>query len=407
MTVLFVLLVLMIVPLLAGVSYFGLTVFKIAFLFVVLLLLYSIIEILYLRRRLRIGRVETQAETSRGDYADFRLAISLKSLFLPAEISVSAWYGLTDRTMEPEQHLVRRSLVPGREEEIIISMEARHTGWLQLDEVNVVLRGLFGILQSKYTYSPAKQEMRTLVLPLASFDSTAIVNAMRETKDGNVDRKRIEDRSDEIDTLREYAPGDDARRIHWQVSARLQSLMVKQYEEPLEMRTAVMVDEYTGYEAMETEWECEQALNRRDLLLDSAAGILREFLKNELYIRLDTGERSSVGIFSKKIENLHSLRRQLALLPVDSTPEIGTMILHELDQVSADRYLLLATRLSFDSVTAIVKLKEQARYVSLFYFVEEPPAYDMEKAFERMRLAGVDVYVYVYASSRILQERKK
>ena len=128
---------------------------------------------------------------------------------------------------------------------------------------------------------------------------------------------------------------------------------------------------------------------------------------NELYIRLDTGERSSVGIFSKKIENLHSLRRQLALLPVDFTPEIGTMILHELDQVSADRYLLLATRLSFDSVTAIVKLKEQARYVSLFYFVEEPPAYDMEKAFERMRLAGVDVYVYVYASSRILQERKK
>lgn len=407
MTVLFLLLVLLIVPLLAGVSYFGLAVFKIALLFVIILLLYSIIEIIYLRRRLRIGQVEIQAETSRGDLANFRLSLSLNTFFLPAEISVTAWYGLTDRTLEPEQHVVRRNLIPGKKEKIIVSMEARHTGWLQLDEVNVVLRGVFGILQSKYSYSSDKEDMQTLVLPVASFDSTAAVNAIRETKEGNVQRKRVEDRSDEIDTLREYSPGDDSRRIHWQVSARLQSMMIKQYDEPLEMRTAVVVDEHTGYEEMETVWECEQALNRRDLLLDSTAGILREFLKNELYVRLETGERSAVGIFNRKVENLQSLRRQLALLPIDSTPELGTMIVQELDQVSADRYLLLTTRLSFDSVTAILKLKEQTRYVSLFYFVEEPPDYDMEQALERMRLVGVDVHVYVYASSGFLRERKK
>ncbi|MDD2427205.1 MAG: DUF58 domain-containing protein [Eubacteriales bacterium] len=407
MTIFFVLLVLMIVPLLAGVSYFGLAVFKIALLFVLILLLYSIVEILYLRSRLRIGQIQHQPETSRGDVADFRLSISIKTLFLPAELSVTAWYGLSDKSLEPEQHVVRRSLIPGKAEEIIVSLEARHTGWLQLDEVTVVLRGIFGLLRSKYTYNPEEEDMRTLVLPLAAFDSTAAVNAMRETVEGNVERKRVEERSDEIDTLREYSPGDDARRIHWQVSARLQSMMIKQYEEPLEMRTALFVDEHTGYEALDSAWECEQALSRRDLLLDSTAGILREFLSNNLYVRLETGDRSATAVFSNKIDNLLSLRRQLALLPVDSTAEIGTMIVQELNQISADRYLLLTTRLSFDSVTAILKLKEQARYVSLFFFMENPPDYDMEQAIDRMRMAGIDVYVYVYASSGYLRERKK
>lgn len=407
MTLLFFLLLLLIVPLLAGVSYFGLAVFKIALLFVIILLVYSILEIIYLRRSLRIAKVETQAETSRGDLADFKFSILLKSIFLPAEISVTAWYGLSDKTMEPEQHIVRRSLIPGREEKIVISMEAKHTGWLQLDEVNLVLCGVFGILKTKYSYSSDKEDMQTLVLPVASFDSATAVKAVRETKEGNLQRKRIEDRSDEIDTLREYSPGDDARRIHWQVSARLHSLMIKQYDEPLEMRTAVMVDEFTGYNEMDTAWECEQALTRRDLLLDSTAGILREFLKNELFVRLEAGERSAVGIFHRKIEKLQSLRRQLALLPIDSTPELGTMIVQELNQLSADRYLMLTTRLSFDSVAAILKLKEQAPYISLFYFVEQPPEYDMEQSLERMRVAGVDVYVYVYGSSGYLRERKK
>ena len=83
------------------------------------------------------------------------------------------------------------------------------------------------------------------------------------------------------------------------------------------------------------------------------------------------------------------------------------LIVQELNQLSADRYLMLTTRLSFDSVAAILKLKEQAPYISLFYFVEEPPEYDMEQSLERMRVAGVDVYVYVYGSSGYLRERKK
>jgi hypothetical protein len=83
------------------------------------------------------------------------------------------------------------------------------------------------------------------------------------------------------------------------------------------------------------------------------------------------------------------------------------MIVNELDQISADRYLLLTTRLSYRTVTTILKLKEQVRYVSLFYFIEEPPSFEMEEAFDRMRRVGVDVFVYIFASSGVLRERKK
>ncbi len=173
------------------------------------------------------------------------------------------------------------------------------------------------------------------------------------------------------------------------------------------MRTAVLVDENTADAEYKSAPEWNKALSRRDLLLESTAGILHEFLNRELYVRLETGAGSTGGVFSRKIESLQSYRRQLALLPVNSTPEIGTLIVHELNQISADRYLLLTTRLSYQTVTTILKLKEQVRYVSLFFFIEDPPGHEMEEAFDRMRRAGVDVFVYIFASSGVLRERKK
>ncbi len=42
--------------------------------------------------------------------------------------------------------------------------------------------------------------------------------------------------------LREYAPGDDRRHVHWRSSARTGDLMVRQFEETRQSRTAVALD---------------------------------------------------------------------------------------------------------------------------------------------------------------------
>lgn len=47
-------------------------------------------------------------------------------------------------------------------------------------------------------------------------------------------------------SLREYAPGDDRRHVHWRSSAHIGRLMVRQFEETLQSRVALGLDEATG-----------------------------------------------------------------------------------------------------------------------------------------------------------------
>ena len=57
-------------------------------------------------------------------------------------------------------------------------------------------------------------------------------------------------------TLREYAPGDDRRQVHWRSSAHIGKLMVRQFEETLQSRVALGIDlahpSYLGDEDFET-----------------------------------------------------------------------------------------------------------------------------------------------------------
>lgn len=47
-------------------------------------------------------------------------------------------------------------------------------------------------------------------------------------------------------TLREYAPGDDRRQVHWRSSAHIGQLMVRQFEETLQSRVALGLDLANG-----------------------------------------------------------------------------------------------------------------------------------------------------------------
>lgn len=55
--------------------------------------------------------------------------------------------------------------------------------------------------------------------------------------------------------LREYAPGDDRRHVHWRSSAHIGKLLVRQFEETLQSRVAVGFDEGNGSYIGEDDFE--------------------------------------------------------------------------------------------------------------------------------------------------------
>lgn len=56
-------------------------------------------------------------------------------------------------------------------------------------------------------------------------------------------RRQIATVSEEFDTLREYVPGDDVRRVHWASTARLGRPMVRTHQQPSQRRTTVVLDD--------------------------------------------------------------------------------------------------------------------------------------------------------------------
>ncbi|HJB11432.1 MAG TPA: DUF58 domain-containing protein [Candidatus Brachybacterium merdavium] len=72
--------------------------------------------------------------------------------------------------------------------------------------------------------------------------------------------------------LRDYAPGDDRRHVHWRTTARTGKLMVRQFEETRRSHVVVALDDLAEHYASDEEFE---------LAVSAAASIAAQTLKEE------------------------------------------------------------------------------------------------------------------------------
>ncbi|MBB5490619.1 DUF58 domain-containing protein [Nocardiopsis metallicus] len=106
--------------------------------------------------------------------------------------------------------------------------------------------------------------------------------------DGEVDGARAGTLT--FHTLRDYAPGDDLRHVHWRSSARLDRLVVREYVDTSQTRVCVLVDDRPT----------EDGAARLDEVAGAAASLLatgvRASLHCELRLVSGRGRDSSAGL---------------------------------------------------------------------------------------------------------------
>ena len=90
-----------------------------------------------------------------------------------------------------------------------------------------------------------------------------------------------------FDAVREYIPGDDVRRIDWNVSARMNHLFIKEYIEERELSVVFMVD-------ISGSTDFGVSRKKKEVIL--------EFLTMMLYLANMNNDRVSVILFSDKVE---------------------------------------------------------------------------------------------------------
>lgn len=100
-------------------------------------------------------------------------------------------------------------------------------------------------------------------------------------------RSRFRGGGIEFSEVREYAAGDDARRIDWNVSARYNDLFVKEFVEEKELNIYVIID-------LSASNDFGYVKSKKDLGFEVAASLMFSALKNN--------DRVGMGLFTNTLE---------------------------------------------------------------------------------------------------------
>ncbi|MBB2975420.1 hypothetical protein FHX49_000986 [Microbacterium endophyticum] len=155
-------------------------------------------------------------------------------------------------------------LRPGRSVAQPLDLPALRRGVVTVGPATTVRSDPIGLLRREHTFDDVHElfvHPRTVALPSTS------AGLIRDLE-GNPTR-RLVDADMSFHAIREYAPGDSQRQIHWKSTAKTGRLMVRQYEESRRSRMAVVLaasrDEYLDADEYELAVACAASLGLRAL----------------------------------------------------------------------------------------------------------------------------------------------
>jgi uncharacterized protein (DUF58 family) len=112
-------------------------------------------------------------------------------------------------------------------------------GLVQVGPLDVIVVDPFGLVQVATSGAP---EVQLTVLPHVDDIAPLPYTTAHDPQAGVRQLNALGRTGEEFYALRPYVVGDDMRRVHWQSSARLDELVVRQNELPWQGRTTVLLD---------------------------------------------------------------------------------------------------------------------------------------------------------------------
>ena len=173
---------------------------------------------------------------------DLRVVNTGAGTALPGRVDVPVGVGLVDVPVP----LLRAGGVFDEE----LSVPALRRGVLEIGPARSVRGDPLGILRREVTWA----DVHTLYVHPVTTPIPSTATGFVKDLEGNPST-RVVDADISFHAIREYAPGDSQRHIHWKSTAKTGTLMVRQYEETRRSRMVIVLasgtDEYADDEEFE------------------------------------------------------------------------------------------------------------------------------------------------------------
>jgi len=258
------------------------------------------------------------------------------------------------------------SLLGGTSRAFAIELACRHRGHFQAGISSVRTRDILSLF-----YLPIRLRRRwhrelpeLIVLPSSSpsADFSALSSFLYDWQ-----HKQTPDAGDEIDAvtnIRSHRPGDSLKRTHWKLTARLNEVMIKEFENPIRQAGLILIDMARPASGNKRQVAC---LEIADACTDRVAYLTRLLLADGNSLRLVNYQFDGRHeLFAGQPSDLRQAQLMLAAMDwSDGWPAERALIEETLPDKSACFIVLVTTRLNTQTVGQLLDLQQRGRPVWL------------------------------------------
>jgi uncharacterized protein (DUF58 family) len=263
----------------AVLAYSGIAQLQIVLFVLVILPLLSLGMLISQRSRLRITQTLSSPVIQRDETTFLQIRLQLRGWQLIGLASLLVEKtGKDDKPVDECRYVV---LQPRDETVVSVQLRGHHRGLARVGLKRLLCRDLFGLFRlSFHSCRRSQLESMLIVLPRPfAFDPLHHLSTLLQDKQQMKSWKPGSD-LDAIANIRQQRPGDALKRAHWKLTARLDELMIREFENPLQQEVVVLCD-LDRHAARNLSWN-----QFGDYFTDSSAWLIRTILNAGCAVRL-------------------------------------------------------------------------------------------------------------------------
>lgn len=322
----------------------------------------------------------------KGEEVEYSFSIHNEDPFLYPYIKVN--FQGNETVFFKQFHSKNFSLLPFRRKTFTFKLKGKYRGEYAVGIKSFEFEDFLGLV--KLTYHPMESKIVKVTPRIVNLDNLNIMTDY-SSESHSVQNSLSEDTSS-ISDVRKYVYGDSLKKIHWKLTAKMNELLVKNYESTSNANSVLILDLKRQGDNPEKNAVIE------DKLIECAVAVVYYCLRNWIPINLVYYKDGFVDLEAKNAFQFESIYEVLSKVSFDQDIELKDILkIYVMNNMKKTDIMLFTSNLNYELYDEIFKTKLSGYDISLIYVSSDSEAdwhdSETESILKDLPEIGVSAYV--------------
>ncbi len=327
---------------------------------VVVLPLVSFAYILLIFLRFKFTQDTDKKFIMKGDRVNFLFSIHNEDLFFYPYMKVVFCGAETIFAQQFQSKSL--SILPFKRKTFSFELECKYRGSYEIGIKSVEIEDLLGIFKLRYNVSEPKYinvYPRIIHLDRFKLDNSFISESYYSLNNQYEDMSSISD-------IRKYSYGDSIKKVHWKLSAKMNEIMVKNFQNTSETSAILILD------LKSSKYSVEEKTIIEDKIVESIVSVIHFCLNNWIPVNLVYYKEKLVDIAAKNPLDFDEIYKVMSKISFNEKIDLkDIMDVYFNTNINKTNVILFTSNLGYELYDEIYKLRFSGYDVSLVYVSPE------------------------------------